>query len=290
MRIARIYGMEFRVSPFFLLLLFAYASVGLLRETLLVFWIVLLHELAHVAVAACFGIRAERVELLPFGGVASFSEPLVVSPAREAVIAISGPIHNFAFAFLAAALERSGYVASGLARFLVETNIAIGVFNLLPGIPLDGGRLLRAALVPRVGPVKASGLAAAVGRLVGLGVLVAGGALAYLGWCNVLVPVLGGFLVFAASREARMVSWARVRDTLRKKREFLAAGTMVVHLLAAHETALLGDVARRFVPGKLNVVVVFDRELAIRGLATEVDVLRAMTRHGPDAPVRTLAP
>ncbi len=287
MRVVRVYGIEFAVSPFFLLLLLAYASVGLLLETLLVFWVVLLHELAHVAVAACVGVRAERVEILPFGGVASFSEPLAVSPAKEALIAASGPIHNFAFAFLAATLHRGGHIAPGLARFLVETNLAIGLFNLLPGIPLDGGRIFRAALASRMGPVRATGLAASIGRLVGLGVLAAGGLLAYLGRCNVLVPVLGAFLVFAASREARAVSWARMRDTLRKKRQFLASGTMVVHLLAAHETAPLADVARRFAPGRLNVVAIFDAELGIRGLATEMDVLEAMTRYGPRAPART---
>lgn len=289
MRIARVYGTEFRVSPFFLLLLLAYASVGLLRETLLVFWVVLLHELAHVAVAACFGIRAERVELLPFGGVASFSQPLIASPGREAIIAVSGPAHNFAFAYLAAVLERGGYVSSSLARFLVETNIAIGLFNLLPGIPLDGGRLLRAALVPSLGTLRASRLAAAIGRILGLGILVVGGIMAYAGYCNVLLPVLGGFLVFAASREARIVSWARMRDTLRKKQEFLAAGTMAVNLLAVHEKACLKDVVRRFVPGKLNVVMVFDTDLAIRTLACESDVIEAMSEHGPDAPAATIA-
>jgi len=288
-RIARVCGIEFRVSPFFLLFLLAYASVGLLRETLLVFWVVLLHELAHVAAAACFGIRTERVELLPFGGVASFSEPLVASPAREAIIAVCGPAHNFAFAYLAAVLERSGFVSSSLARFLVETNIAIGLFNLLPGIPLDGGRILRAALVPTLGTVGASRLASAVGRVLGLCILMAGGIMAYAGHCNVLLPVLGGFLVFAASREARAVSWVRVRDTLRKKREFLAAGTMSVNLLAVHEKACLKDVVRHFVPGKLNVVLVFDTELVIRTLACELDVLKAMSEHGPDALAATIA-
>ncbi|MGE5587446.1 MAG: M50 family metallopeptidase [Clostridia bacterium] len=290
MRIVRVCGVEFGVSPFFLLFLLAYASVGLLRETILVFWIVLLHELAHIAVASCLGVRAERVELLPFGGVVSFSEPLVASPVREALIAVSGPIHNFAFAFLVVALERRGYVSGSLAGFLVETNVAIGLFNLLPAIPLDGGRLLRAALAPTMGPARASGLAATLGRLIGLGVLVSGGVLAYLGRCNLLVPVLGGFLVFAASREARMVPWARIKDTLKKRSRFLAEGTMAVHLLAAHETAPLRDVARRFVPGKLNLVAVFDRELVVRGLASEIDVLEAMTKHGPDAPLSSLAP
>ncbi|MDI7246246.1 MAG: site-2 protease family protein [Bacillota bacterium] len=290
MRIARIYGIEFRVSPFFLLLLLAYASVGLLRETVLVFWVVLLHELAHVAAAACVGVRAERVELLPFGGVASFARPLAANPASEAIIAAAGPAHNFALAFLAAVLGRNGHIADSFARFLVETNLAIGLFNLLPGIPLDGGRILRAALASRMGPVKATWVAAALGRAFGLGILLAGCVLAYLGRCNVIVPMLGGFLVFAASREVRAVSWARMRDILGKKEEFLAAGAMAVHLLAARETVALGDVARLFTPGKLNVVVVFDREFVARGLATEMDVLEAMTRYGPDAPVGTSIP
>ncbi|MCR4401824.1 MAG: M50 family metallopeptidase [Firmicutes bacterium] len=286
----RVFGVEVGVNPFFLLLLFVYASVGLFRETVLVFWVVLLHELAHVAVASCLGVRATRVELLPFGGSVSFSESLLASPVREALIAASGPVHNFAFALFVVVMERCGYVSGNLSEFLVETNVAMGVFNLLPAIPLDGGRLLRAALAPTLGPVRASLLAAGLGRLIGAGVLVIGGALAYLGHCNILVPVLGGFLVFAASREAYMASWARIKDILRKRDRFLAQGAMAVNVLAAHEAAPLGGVARRFVPGKLNLVAVFDDELAMRGLVSEVDVLEAMTKHGPDAPIGTLAP
>lgn len=288
MRVARICGIEFRVNPFLVLLLLVYSSAGLVRETLVAFWIVVLHELAHIAVASCFGFRAERVEFLPFGGVAVFSEPLALQPAAEAITAAAGPVHNFAFAVFAAVLQRNGHIAPNFARFLVETNLAIGIFNLLPAIPLDGGRILRAVLAPRIGLARATALAVRVGRLAGATVLVAGSILAYLGRCNVLVPALGGFLVFAATKEARQVPYDRIRDSLRKKRRFLETGAISTQLLAVQEATLFRDVVRRLEPGKLNVVLVFSRDLELLGITTEIDVLEAMVKHGPDAPVRVL--
>lgn len=288
MRVFCFHGLDVHMNPFFVLFLLMYASAGLLRETLLAFWVVVLHELAHIVAAGCFGFRAYRIELLPFGGVASFSESLAGHPGAEAIIALAGPLHNFTFAAIIAALSRGHGIPPSLARFLVETNLAIGVFNLIPAIPLDGGRVLRAALVPRIGMIRATAAAVCMGRLVGVGVLVLGSYLVFLGRCNVLIPSLGGFLVFAASREVSAASYVKVRDGLRKRGRLLRDGSIRAEVLASHEATSCRETARRFIPGKLNIVVVFNDRLDIIGIVTEIDVLEAMVRHGADEPIGSL--
>ncbi len=288
MRVVRAFGIEFRLNPFLVLLMLAYASVGLFWETLVAFWVVLLHELAHVAVAACFGFRADAIELMPFGGLASFSQPIAHHPQAELITAAAGPIHNFAHAALVAILHRNQYIAPGLARFLIDTNLAIGIFNLLPALPLDGGRMLRAVLARRAGLAEATAFAVGIGRLAGLAVLGVGAALAYLGRCNVLVPALGGFLAYAAAREGRLAPYDRVRASLRKKRLFLERGAVPAQVVAAQEAAPLRVVASRLEPGKLSVILVFDEHVRLSGVATEVELVEAMVRHGPSAPAGVL--
>ncbi len=288
MRLARVRGIDLRANPFFILMLLIFSSIGLVRETLVLFWVVLLHELAHVAVGSCLGLRASSIELLPFGGVVVFAEPLAANPAAEAVTAAAGPIHNFVVACLAALAERHAVVSPSLGRFLVEANLALGAFNLLPAIPLDGGRILRAALSPRVGTLRATAIAADLGRLVGAAVLAGGSALAYAGRCNVFVPAMGGFLLFAAARERRFAPYDRIRATLRRRRGFVEEGVATAHVLAVMDSAMCRDVARRFGPGKLGVILVFDARLELRAVVTEFDVMDAMVRHGADAPVRVL--
>jgi stage IV sporulation protein FB len=146
-----------RVHITFLLLLvwlsFGSATEQPLREAtyvVLVFVCVLLHELAHASVAKKFSIQTKDITLYPFGGVASIlAQP---TPKAELLIALVGPLTNVAIAaglYHWTALE--GITEQTIAKIslvdrLFITNIGLAVFNLLPALPMDGGRVLRATL------------------------------------------------------------------------------------------------------------------------------------------------
>jgi Zn-dependent protease len=124
---------------------------------------VLAHEVAHCVVARRFGIPIERISLSFLAGHSALArEP--ETPARSAAVAVAGPATNLvigACAFFAYRDLPSGSVGSVLAAGLSYSNLLVGVYNLLPGLPLDGGQLLRAALwrvtrSPRTGTVGAA--------------------------------------------------------------------------------------------------------------------------------------
>jgi Zn-dependent protease len=115
---------------------------------LMLFASVLLHELAHALVARRHGVRVSGIRLHVFGGVSELeSEP--PTARAEFLIAAVGPLTSFALAALFYGLGRvvagSAWLAA-LTGYLAVVNLVIGVFNLVPGFPLDGGRLLRAML------------------------------------------------------------------------------------------------------------------------------------------------
>ena len=123
--------------------------VGGLVGALLLFVSVLVHELSHAVVARAHGLRVRGITLHIFGGVSTLEdEP--PTPRAEFLIAIVGPLTSFAIAVILAIVGSTTAIADGLPaaiiRYLVSVNVAVGVFNLVPGFPLDGGRLLRAAL------------------------------------------------------------------------------------------------------------------------------------------------
>ena len=126
----------------------AYWMHGLVAA-LLLFVSVLVHELAHSVVARRYGLVVRGITLHIFGGV-SHLEDEPPAPRAEAVIAAAGPLASFAIAAALWALSRAELVATGSAGaitgYLLTVNVLVGVFNLIPGFPLDGGRLLRAAL------------------------------------------------------------------------------------------------------------------------------------------------
>lgn len=124
-----------------------YWAVGAVTAIML-FVSVLLHELGHSVVAMAYKIPVRRITLFIFGGVAQIAaEP--PSAAAEFWIAIAGPIVSFALAGLFAALQPAvaGIApALALAQYLALINGTLGLFNLIPGFPLDGGRVLRAII------------------------------------------------------------------------------------------------------------------------------------------------
>jgi Zn-dependent protease len=168
----------------------------------------LAHELAHALVARRAGVAVGSVTLWLFGGVTNLGGE-AKTPKAAFRIASAGPATSLAlaaaFGALVAALHavRAAPIVIGVASWLAAVNLLLGLFNLLPGAPLDGGRVLRAYLWRRHGDIVRAGIGAAhAGRVVafvlialGLAEFVAGGVvggvwLAFIGW-----------FIFAASRE-----------------------------------------------------------------------------------------
>ncbi len=119
-----------------------------LAFALLLYLSVFVHELSHTVVALRSGLPVRRISLHVLGGVSEIERP-AQTPGREAGIALAGPLVSLllaALGLLAAELFEPGSVARLLARALMLSNLLVGLFNLLPGLPLDGGRVLSAAV------------------------------------------------------------------------------------------------------------------------------------------------
>ena len=151
-----------------------------LLAALLFFGSLLLHELSHSLVARRSGHEVRSITLFLFGGAAEMtSEP--EDPATELRIAVAGPLASFALAllfWLGVRLLPSATpdLLLGVVRYLAWINLALGVFNLLPGFPLDGGRILRALIWRRTGSLRqASRVATQAGKGLGLGLVLLGG-------------------------------------------------------------------------------------------------------------------
>jgi Zn-dependent protease len=192
---------------------------GIAVATSLLFFIsVLLHELAHSVVAQRAGIRIDSITLFVLGGVSQMTrEP--DSPGEEFRVAVVGPAASLVISAIfwgiwAASVNVSEPLA-GLAFWLGWINLILAGFNLLPGFPLDGGRVLRSILWWRQGSlVRATRTAAGVGRVVGYLMLFGGIWLIFTGyWLNgIWLGVIGWFLQVVASQSYRQVV---VKEALR---------------------------------------------------------------------------
>jgi len=215
----------------------------------LLFGSILMHELGHSVVALHHGVAVRSITLFIFGGVA-WMEREPDSPRAELQIALAGPAVNvLLFGVFGALAGRFAAGEPGMAIFqwLAFLNLGVALFNLLPGFPLDGGRVLRALLWARGRePAQATRLAARIGQgiayaLVGLGAavafadLVSGLWLAFIGWFILTASV-------AYRRQASFEISLRglvARDVMTPRVPTVEAGLPVAHFARDH--LLRGD-------------------------------------------------
>ena len=180
----------------------------------LFFLSVLAHELSHSLVAMSRGIPVAGITLFIFGGVSHLTrEPR--HPSEEFLISVVGPLTSIALAVIAAAIlfwlspgnwpwpSRYASPVEMVAFLLAWGNLSVGIFNMIPGFPLDGGRVLRAIVWAGSGShVKATRVAARCGQGVGL-LMIAGGVLYIVLWDNwidgIWAAVIGFFLLSVAT-------------------------------------------------------------------------------------------
>ncbi|HET7857334.1 MAG TPA: site-2 protease family protein [Gaiellaceae bacterium] len=180
----------------------------------------LLHELGHAIVARREGMEIEGITLWLFGGVAKF-KGMFPSAGAELRIAIAGPLVSLAiglFFVAVAGLTDMATEVEGVAAWLGFINLFLLAFNLLPALPLDGGRVLRAALWRARGDFAwATKIAADIGRGFGYLFIAIGLFQVFFlsSFAGVWLAFLGWFLIGAASAEARYLSTRQAFDGIR---------------------------------------------------------------------------
>lgn len=230
--LGRILGVEVRIHTFFVLLLglsiAEASSVGGAASRGVLLWFALLlaiavREVARVATAAYFGLELRGIQLLPIGGLFTYSATPTGESASarraEMRIAMAGPLANFAFALLLAGLiygatsqlnifERPLMTPLHLIRSLLWLQVALGAIHLLPAYPLDAGRILRAELAKTKGSAVAMRTAGGLGTMLALALIVVGI------FQSVWVVMAGFFVLMGAQMEEQGHVLQSVVDTV----------------------------------------------------------------------------
>lgn len=233
----RVFGVELRIHLTFLfLLVFVWLTESSARGKVsagrgvalvaIIFGSVVLHELGHALMGMQAGAPARAIILLPIGGITVFDEtqqpvePGVLTWKRDIRIALTGPLVNLLLAFAAGSIllavapeinlwARPWVHSSNLARSLVWVNVWLGVLNLLPAYPLDGGRVLRALFSRSMDPVRATRRAVTIGQVFATLFMLVG-----MLW-NIWLTMIGFFLFIAAQLEERSAVFQSVLETVR---------------------------------------------------------------------------
>lgn len=259
------------------------------------FFCVLLHEFGHAIAAKKYSIPTRDIVLMPIGGVARL-EKMPEKPIQEFVVALAGPAVNVIIALLlffgmaftvegsllelfltainndigSELVTESGNFLSPTLHFLIKlafTNVALVIFNMIPAFPMDGGRVFRALLSMWLGRPRATKIAAWLGQIIALLLVVAGF------WSgDFMLSILGLFVIMAARSEndsvqtEALLSQFKARDLVRPQFTRLRSNDW---MMSAIETFRHG-LERNF--------LVFDIQGQLVGMLEQEDIVRAMRK------------
>ncbi len=281
--IGRFGGTAVRVHLTFLLLLAwigfsAYQHGGAVaaRDSVLfivaIFTCVVLHEFGHILVARRFGIVSTEVTLLPIGGVADLNK-MPDKPYQELLIALAGPAVNFVIAaalLLGVDAIGPGAIvhledpAIGAIERLAAANLFLGLFNLVPAFPMDGGRVLRAALAMWIGQERATRIAALIGQAFAL-------VLGFLGlFGNPMLLFIAFFVFLAATGEARMSVVSEATSHIK------VADAMETRLATIGFEATIGEAADILLATSQESFPFVDDSGAFLGVMSRSDIVEAI--------------
>jgi Zn-dependent protease/predicted transcriptional regulator len=297
-RLGKAFGIDVYVHATFLLLLAwvawsSWGQTGTAAGTLIgvglilaVFGIVVLHELGHALMARRFGIPTRDITLYPIGGVARL-ERIPEQPSQELAVAVAGPLVNVGLALLIGTAlvltggtlvpdEKAVGTLGSIPVQLFWINVMLAVFNLLPAFPMDGGRVLRALLSMRLGPVEATAIAARIGQTLALGL----GVLGILYAPTLLLIAV--FVWVGAASEAGAVQTKAALHSLPVR------SAMMREIRSLDEETTIGEAVRAHLASpQADFPVV--RGDALVGVLPRAVLLAALAERGSDARVGDVA-
>lgn len=254
------------------------ASVGFI---LALFLMVVLHEYGHALTARRYGIKTRDITLLPIGGVARL-ERMPDNPIHELWVALAGPAVNIAIAIILfftlaltsgmPSLSNLSMTEGSVVERLVLVNLVLGIFNLIPAFPMDGGRVVRALLATRMEYTRATQVAASLGQAMAL-------LLGLIGFfANPLLMFTALFVWIGAAQEASVTQMKSSLSGIPVSR------AMLTDYQALSPVDTLGRAVEMILAGFQQDFPVVENGQVL-GILTRNDLIVALQRQGPNTPV-----
>ncbi|PPD41890.1 MAG: site-2 protease family protein [Methylocystis sp.] len=250
-----------------------------------IFLCVVLHEFGHILTARQFGIASPEVTLLPIGGVADM-ESMPQKPYQELLIAVAGPAVNLVIAgtliLVAGAFnfDDAAHISDpsiSIFERLAATNVFLAIFNMIPAFPMDGGRVLRAALAMWLGQAKATRIAAQIGQ--GFALLLGFAGL----FGHPMLLFIAIFVYMAAAGESQMSTMAEAA------RGLPAVDAMEHRIATLNRGSTVGEAIDTLLATSQDDFPVVDGDGRLAGLLSRAEIVEALRTSDPGAPIAPFA-
>jgi stage IV sporulation protein FB len=267
-----------KVNKFFLPYLILLIVIGFRGELLISFIVVMLHEAAHYFAAVFFGFSGFDMKILPIGTVLRLKDLDEASPKEDLIISLAGPVSNF---LLAVSLYYI-YIRTnnpGINLF-IKSNLALGLFNLIPAFPLDGGRVLRDVLNLKTIYRRANELTIKISIVTGFVLVGCFIFFVLLGIVNYNLGVIGVFVVISSYKEKERIAYIIMGDIIKKRIKFINRKYIENKSISVYYKGDLIGVLSLVDKNKYNIFTVLDENMKVMDIIYEEEILEALKEHG----------
>lgn len=250
---------------------------GTLPTLLTAIMSILLHEGAHAAAAALVGQPPEEIEITPMGAVMRLDDEERLPPIRRGVMLLAGPAATLLLCFLAYHLTGAGRLPVRFGRNLFLSNAAILLVNLLPVLPLDGGRLLALMLTRLFTGALARRVLRILGTFCGTGMIILSIWLSWkTGSLNLSLACAGCFMLHATVSALTTQAMAELRTLMDRKILLESRGHLPCRVIAVMASKPVHEAVKLLPPGKMAMFLVMEQGTQrMKGIISERSLVHA---------------
>lgn len=284
--VLRVSKYKITISFFFIaVVIFAFAA-GMYVETLAALFALGVHEFAHVFVGNKLGVVIHEIEILPFGGriKSSLSD---ASDESEMLTVLAGPLANFAVVGFILVLSTLEFIPPKIAWQFTHYQLMLGIFNMLPALPLDGGRIFALWLRQRMSFTSSVRIASHTGKILGYSMLI----IALFGFAfkklYISFIIAGFFLLQQASTEEKNAHLIFMKH-LAKKEKLSIKRYLPGEIIIADQETTAKKILYLFSPQKYLIVYILDKNMKIQKSLTETEIFDKIIEKGLDFKLKDL--
>lgn len=241
------------------------------------FWIVL-HETSHIIAARCLGIDNIKMHFIPMGTYIESKMFDETKPKEDIIISFAGPLVNIIMAILLYKVYT--VFPSDIVKTSFNTNLVLGVFNLIPAFPLDGARILRAVLSRKIMYKRANKITVNCSLVAGFLLLGYFIFLLSLGKVNLSLGLIAVLIITISYKERERIMYIIMGDIIRKKRRFLKDNYIENKTISVYYKKDLITVLGLVDKNKYNLFTLLDEEMKVIDVVTEYEILEGLKLYG----------
>ena len=270
-----------KINPLFFFVLLISIFLKVWDMFFLAFLTATLHEVGHLIMIKGSRVEIKYIKIEPFGISIKLKNLFIKNPQDEIKIAIAGPLCNFIVSLLCLVLLKEK------AHFLYFSNLCMGLFNLLPALPLDGGRILKAHLSKKMGYLRSYKLTLFITRIISVITVATGFFILYVTKFNFSVCIIGFFLIFNLFSEKNHTYFFMLKEITSYKEKNREIEKMPVNHVAVNKNFYIRKIFYDLSLWGYHIFSVVENGKVLRTFS-EGELMEGLIKYGSSAKVEDL--